>query len=772
MFKSLRTRVEIYTVLTILFTAAILIGVFSYQLYQSKQHLLDAMASKENAISKTVLDKTVSQMEKNVFAFTRDKKLFAAIEASDNQAIADRVGPTANRLEATKTASNVRVLTVGGKVLFSRNKNDGGSIDLALAKQSASELIITRGLESVNNEPEIHFSFPLTKRGQAFAVVDLVMDYAMLAESISKIGQNHVMLFDVNGKLISQQDQPIVTDFLQSGVDVSQYSLDRFAYSDKSYTSVTQPLEDVSGNTVGYIATLTDDTEIHAAQDFSFMLGTIAVVLWILIAFTLTKVQFLRAFKPLENMKTVVNNISHNGDFSKRIPVVSQDEVGEAAEAINEMVDTLQKAISESNLVMNAVASGDFSKRITGQHKGDLETLKEAVNQSTQSVEFIMNEILSLVNALSEGDFSAKMDEGVEPRIRNQVESSLGMMSAVISNVNEVLENMAKGDYSTRVTAEASGELKLMADSVNSRVVQTDQALGEISDVVTALADGDLSKRVNSNFAGKFGEVSKSLNGSIDNLAKLISDTTFGVHNLTNNVEQIYQGSQDLNDRTQRQAASLEETTATMDQIMFAVKQTTDNAQSANQLATSARNQADGGAEVMRSTIESMGDIKEASHRIEEIISLIDSIAFQTNLLALNAAVEAARAGEHGRGFAVVAGEVRNLAGKSADAARDIKGLIENAVSAVDEGTERAERSDEALQHIIESIRKVSDIVADISNASGEQAHSITQVGQAIGEIDTVTQQNAALVEESSAASETMKTEASTLASLVSKFKV
>ena len=772
MFKSLRTRVEIYTVLTILFTAAILIGVFSYQLYQSDQHLLNAMASKENSISKTVLDKTVSQMERNVFAFTRDKKLFAAIEASNKQAIADRVGPTANRLEATKTASNVRILSVSGKVLFSRNKNDGSSVNLELAKTSASQLIITRGLESVNNKPEVHFNFPLTKKGQAFAVVDLVMDYAMLAESISKIGQNHVMLFDINGQLISQQDKQVAADFLQTGIDITEYSLDKFDYGDKSYSSVTQPLKDVNNNTVGYIATLTDDTEIHAAQDFSFMMGTIGVVLWIIIAFTLTKLQFLRAFKPLENMKTVVNNISQNGDFSKRIPVVSQDEVGEAAEAINEMVDTLQKAISESNSVMNAVAMGDFSKRITGQHKGDLETLKEAVNQSTQSVEFIMKEILKIVHALSEGDFSSKMDEGVEPRIRNEVESSLGMMSAVISNVNEVLEDMANGNYSTRVTVEASGELKLMADSVNSRVVQTDQALGEISDVVTALADGDLSKRVNSNFAGRFGDVSKALNGSMDNLAKLISDTTNGVHNLTNNVDQIYQGSQDLNDRTQRQAASLEETTATMDQIMFAVKQTTDNAQSANQLASSARSQADDGAGIMRSTIESMGDIKYASHRIEEIISLIDSIAFQTNLLALNAAVEAARAGEHGRGFAVVAGEVRNLAGKSADAARDIKGLIENAVSAVDQGTERAERSDEALQDIIESIRKVSDIVADISNASGEQAHSITQVGQAIGEIDTVTQQNAALVEESSAASETMKTEASTLANLVTKFKV
>ena len=772
MIKSLRTRVEIYTVLTIIFTAAILIAVFSYQLYQSKQHLLTAMAGKQISIYKTVLDKTVSQMEKNVFAFTRDESLFEAIKSGDTQSVADRVSPTANRLEATNTASNVRLLGVDGKVLFSRNKDDGTSVNLELAKKSVSDLTITRGLESVNGKPEVHFVFPLTHKGQAFAVVDIVMDYVMLAPSLAKIGETRYMLFDLQGKLKTHIDQQIEDAFIGSGIDVTSYAIGKFSHEDKSYSSVTQPLKDVNNKTVAYVATLTDDTEIHSTQEFSFIIGVSAIVLWILIAFTITKMQFIKAFKPLENMKQVVDNISQNGDFSQRIPVVSKDEVGEAAESINTMVDTLHRAISESNTVMNAVANGDFSKRISGQHKGDLETLQLAVNLSTEAVEFSMNEIIALVQALSNGDFSARMDEKVDLKVRTEVETSLRMMSDVISNVNVVLDSMAKGDYSQRVTVSASGELKLMADSVNSRVEQTDKALGEIVNVVNALAEGDLTHRVQSEFGGKFGDVSKALNGSMDNLTKLISDTTYGVHNLSDNVEQIYQGSQDLNDRTQRQAASLEQTTATMDQIMFAVKQTTDNAQSANQLATSARTQADDGAEVMRSTIQSMGDIRAASHKIEEIISLIDSIAFQTNLLALNAAVEAARAGEHGRGFAVVAGEVRNLAGKSSDAARDIKSLIENAVQAVDQGTERAEQSDDALKQITESIRKVSDIVAEISTASGEQAHSITQVGQAIGEIDTVTQQNAALVEESTAASEKMKLESSSLAGLVSKFKV
>jgi len=770
--KSLRTRVEVYTIVTILFTAAILIGVFSYQLVQSKQHLLDALAGKQTAISKTVLDKTVSQMEKSVFAFTRDAKLFTAIKNNDKAGIASRVGPTANRLEATQAASNLRVLGLDGSVLFSRNEGDGNNLSLALAKQSVSELMIKRGMEAVNGKPEIHFVFPLTDQGKAFAVIDIAMNYANLAADFASIYQGDFILYDLQGNKLSSLNVGLETAFEQSGIDVSKYAIETLSYEDKSFSVVTQPLVDISNETVGYVVSMADDTELNNAQEFSLYAGLIAVVIWIIIAFTITKLMFVKSFKPLERMNVVVTNISENGDFSKRVPVESKDEIGVVAEAINDMVETLQQTISESNQVMNAVANGDFSKRIKNQAKGDLETLKVAVNESTQSVEFTMTELLKVVSALGQGDFSVRMDSKVESTIRSQVEQSMQTMSDVIAQVNDVLGNMANGDFSQKIEVETHGELKTMATNVNQSTAQTAKALDDILSVVSALSEGDLTHSVRGSYEGKFAEVSHALNDSLSNVSKLISETSNGVHNLVDNVNQIYQGSQDLNDRTQRQAASLEETTATMDQIMHAVNQTTDNARSANQLASAARTQADEGADVMRSTIESMTDIREASHKIEEIIGLIDSIAFQTNLLALNAAVEAARAGEHGRGFAVVAGEVRNLAGKSSDAARDIKGLIENAVSAVEQGTERAERSDQSLQTITEGIRKVSDIVAEITAASSEQSKSITQIGAAVGDIDTVTQQNAALVEESSAASETMKEEATTLGNLVRKFKV
>ncbi len=666
----------------------------------------------------------------------------------------------------------MRILGLDGEVLFTRNHNNGKNLSSNIATKSAENIVVVKGLEVVNGRPEIHFTFPLIEKGHVLAVVDLVMDLAKLAASFAEISQGKFMLFDLQGNLLSHLDKGIEDAYVEHGFDVSEHALEKINYDNKSFSVVSQPLKDVTGKTIAYVVTMSDNSVLYNSQNTSMLAGFVAVLILIIVALSSTKIIFMSAFRPLENMSKVIKNISHNGDFSIRIPIISNDEIGGVATAINDMINTVQNAIAESNHVMNAVANGDFSQRSLGQAKGDLAKLQSAINSSTESVDNTMSEFLKVITALGDGDFSVRIDESVKGPIRNKVEVSMSTLSDVIAQVNNVLAQMAKGDFTQRIEVDAFGELQAMANNLNECTQQTEDALEDILKTLSALAEGDLTQSASTVYEGKFQDVSKATNESLRSVSCLVSETSNSVHNLVDNVNQIYQGSQDLNDRTQRQAASLEETTATMNQIMHAVGQTTDHARTANQLATAARSQADEGAKVMRSTIESMTDIREASHKIEEIIALIDSIAFQTNLLALNAAVEAARAGEHGRGFAVVAGEVRNLAGKSAVAARDIKGLIENAVSAVEQGTERAERSDQSLQTITEGIRKVSDIVAEITAASVEQSHSITQIGATVGEIETVTQQNAALVEESSTASETMKNEASILSGLVSRFKV
>ncbi len=255
-----------------------------------------------------------------------------------------------------------------------------------------------------------------------------------------------------------------------------------------------------------------------------------------------------------------------------------------------------------------------------------------------------------------------------------------------------------------------------------------------------------------------------------DSLAQIVGQVRSGTETIATATQQIAAGNQDLSSRTEQQAGSLEETASSMEELTSTVRQNADNARQANQLAASASEVATRGGAVVAQVVDTMGAINEASKRVVDIISVIDSIAFQTNILALNAAVEAARAGDQGRGFAVVANEVRTLAHRSADAAKEIKALIENSVACAESGSKLVDQAGRTMDEVVASIASVSDIMADISAASAEQSTGIDQVNQAISEMDHVTQQNAALVEEAAAAAESLQSQASQLSELVAVF--
>ncbi|MTW14506.1 methyl-accepting chemotaxis protein [Pseudoduganella eburnea] len=255
-----------------------------------------------------------------------------------------------------------------------------------------------------------------------------------------------------------------------------------------------------------------------------------------------------------------------------------------------------------------------------------------------------------------------------------------------------------------------------------------------------------------------------------DSLAQIVGQVRAGTDTIATATQQIAAGNQDLSARTEQQAGSLEETASSMEELTTTVKQNADNARQANQLAANASQVATRGGTVVAQVVDTMGSINEASRRIVDIISVIDGIAFQTNILALNAAVEAARAGDQGRGFAVVANEVRSLAHRSADAAKEIKSLIENSVACAESGSKLVDQAGRTMDEVVASITSVSDIMSEITAASAEQSTGIDQVNQAIGEMDHVTQQNAALVEEAAAAAESLQEQASQLSSLVAVF--
>jgi methyl-accepting chemotaxis protein len=298
------------------------------------------------------------------------------------------------------------------------------------------------------------------------------------------------------------------------------------------------------------------------------------------------------------------------------------------------------------------------------------------------------------------------------------------------------------------------------------------RSLNEAVRFAEGISRGDLTQAIRIQSTDEVGKLLQALRQMNESLVRTVSQVRTGTDTIATGSSQIAAGNQDLSSRTEQQASSLEETASSMEELTSTVKQNADNARQANQLAVTASGVAVKGGEVVSQVVTTMESINESARKIVDIIGVIDGIAFQTNILALNAAVEAARAGEQGRGFAVVASEVRNLAQRSAAAAKEIKGLIGDSVEKVDAGSKLVGQAGSTMDEIVESVKRVTDIMAEIMAASQEQSAGIEQVNQAIGQMDQVTQQNAALVEQAAAAAESLQEQAGNLAQVVSVFKL
>ena len=343
--------------------------------------------------------------------------------------------------------------------------------------------------------------------------------------------------------------------------------------------------------------------------------------------------------------------------------------------------------------------------------------------------------------------------------------------AAIVAEVAEVAKAASAGDLDRRIDlAGKDGFLLNLCEGVNNLVNLTGIALKDVAAVLASVARGDLTRRITNEYGGLFGQLKGDVNQTADKLFEIVTNINSAAGQIGSAASEVAAGSQDLSERSEQQASALEETAASMEELAATVRQNAANAQQANQLAAGAREIAAGGGEVVNNAIGAMGRIEQSSQKIEDIVGMIDEIAFQTNLLALNAAVEAARAGDAGKGFAVVAQEVRNLAQRSAQASKEIKTLIAESSTQVRSGAELVKGAGKTLEDILGSVKRVADIVAEIAAASSEQASGIDQVNAAVSQMDEMTQQNAALVEESAAAAHALEDQSRELNRLMGFF--
>lgn len=344
---------------------------------------------------------------------------------------------------------------------------------------------------------------------------------------------------------------------------------------------------------------------------------------------------------------------------------------------------------------------------------------------------------------------------------------------ATEQEVASIVQSAAMGDFTVRMDLQGkSGFFLQLGEAINKLLQTSEVGLNEVVRVLGALSQGDLTENITNEYFGTFGRLKDDSNRTIEKLKEIVGQIKDATDTINTAAREIAAGNSDLSQRTEEQASSLEETASSMEELTSTVKQNAENAKQANQLAIGASDVAGKGGAVVNQVVVTMDSINESSRKIVDIISVIDGIAFQTNILALNAAVEAARAGEQGRGFAVVAGEVRNLAQRSAAAAKEIKTLIGDSVEKVQGGSKLVAQAGQTMEEIVTSIRRVTDIMSEITAASVEQSAGIEQVNLAITQMDEVTQQNAALVEEAAAAAESLEEQAQNLSESVATFKL
>jgi methyl-accepting chemotaxis protein len=461
------------------------------------------------------------------------------------------------------------------------------------------------------------------------------------------------------------------------------------------------------------------------------------------------------------------------GDFTMKLDIKAGDK-SSLLYRVKKMQETVNSFIGSQNTIAKLYAEGKTNETMwADKFPGTFGIAAHQFNALINAQLSITTRIVAVITEYAKGNFSIDMDR--LPGEQAVITESIDKVKITLLNVSNDLKMLCEagvvGDFSKRCEANKYDFVyKDIMGNFNQMIEACDTSLNDVLRVSQALSKGDLTQSITRDYPGVLGVMKDGINSTVEHLKEMVGTIKEAASSINTAAKEISAGNLDLSHRTEQQAASLEETAASLEEMSSTVEQNADNAKQANQMAVAASGVAVKGGSVVQQVVHTMSAINESARKIVDIISVIDGIALQTNILALNAAVEAARAGEQGRGFAVVASEVRNLAQRSAAAAKEIKALISDSAEQAENGSKLVGEAGKTMDEIVVSVKRVTDIMSEIAAASVEQSSGIGQVNQAVSQMDEVTQQNAALVEQAAAAAESLEEQAGTLIQTVAQF--
>ena len=581
---------------------------------------------------------------------------------------------------------------------------------------------------------------------------------------------------------ITALDGP-VDNYIQQANDIFQIATQEDPYSASSITpvfanafaevdaglrSLSEKIEAAQAAEVQHIDNLRG--RVGLLQLIGLLVATVAMVL---LALSIIRQVMRQLGGEPGYAAEVVRRISA-GEFDREVTVHGHQKslLGDMRQLKQQLADFIQSQVE----LGKRFSAGDTDARLDPSTlHGGYQEMATAVNALADDLLGTQSKVLETVREYARGNFSAQMDRlpGKQARISEAMDEVRTRLSEIKDDILRLSEAAGRGDFSARGDASRfEFDFREMIAGLNRLMEQADAGLSDVGELLEALARGDLSSSVDQEYEGAFGELAGNANTTVEQLRGIIGRIKDATEQIQTAAAEIAAGNADLSERTEQQAANLEETASSMEELTSTVKQNAENSRQARQLAVGAAEVAARGGEVVGKVVTTMDGITASSKKIGDIIGVIDGIAFQTNILALNAAVEAARAGEQGRGFAVVASEVRSLAQRSADAAKEIKTLIAESVKTVETGAQLVDAAGKTMSEIVTSVQRVTDIMSEIASASDEQSAGIEVVNQTVAQMDESTQQNAALVEEASAAARALEDQAESLADAVSVFRL